>query len=296
VLRDLTERIVIASKGRFDRALTPRQRHAQGQPSTATMFRDEFMEATTDVWEMAPESATRVGHPAPFPVELPQRLIDLYTYKGDVVLDPFVGSGTTAVAAVRTGRHYVGYDTEPAYVAAAEARVAIEDARRRSPSRRVELPAVPAPSDPGEDAPARAVREGRTAKELALVVLERCGFTDVRADVRYPALGVEVSFVARDATGGDWAFDVSGGFTTTTAGLKRADTLWKALGKAAVLHEARRDVPLVLLTTDLPTRGSAADAALRALLGPESPIRDVVDLLSTVDQERLRNSARQGPA
>src|SRR5437763_12655495 len=109
VLRDLTERIVIASKGRFDRALTPRQRDAQGRPSTATMFRDEFLEATTDLWEMAPESATRVGHPAPFPVELPQRLIDLYTYRGDLILDPFVGSGTTAVAAVRTGRHYVGF-------------------------------------------------------------------------------------------------------------------------------------------------------------------------------------------
>ena len=72
VLRDLTERVVIASKGRFDRALSPRERHTQGRPSSATMFRDEFMEATTDVWEMAPESATRVGHPAPFPVELPQ--------------------------------------------------------------------------------------------------------------------------------------------------------------------------------------------------------------------------------
>ncbi|MDQ6909593.1 MAG: site-specific DNA-methyltransferase [Actinomycetota bacterium] len=301
VLRDLTERIVIASKGRFDRALTPRQRDAQGRPSTATMFRDEFLEATTDLWEMAPESATRVGHPAPFPVELPQRLIDLYTYRGDLVLDPFMGSGTTAVAAVRTGRHYIGYDTDPSYVAAAEARVATEvarvtaeDARRRSPFRRVELPAVPTLADPSEDFQARAVREGRKAKELALLVLQKCGFTDLNTDVGYPDLGVEVNFIARDATGADWAFDVSGGFTSSRAGLKRTDTLWKALGKAAVLHEARRGVPLVLLTTDAPTKGSAGDAALRVVLGPGRAIYDVVELLSADGQERLQRYARDG--
>jgi DNA modification methylase len=79
-----------------------------------------------DWWrgEIAPERATRVGHPAPFPVELPERLIQLYTYRGDVVLDPFVGSGTTAVTAVRTGRRYVGYDTEPVYIELAKRRVA----------------------------------------------------------------------------------------------------------------------------------------------------------------------------
>ena len=301
VLRDLTERIVIASKGRFDRALTPRQRHFQSRPSTATMFRDEFLEATTDVWEMAPESATRVGHPAPFPVELPQRLIDLYTYRDDLILDPFVGSGTTAVAAVRTGRHYIGYDTDPGYIAAARARVADEvarlvqeDARRRSPFRRVELPAVPGPADPTEDFQGRAVREGRKAKELAGLVLEQCGFTDVRTDVRYPVLGVEVNFLARDATGADWAFDVSGGFTSTRAGLKRTDTLWKALGKAAVLHEARRGVPLVLLTTDAPAPGSAGDAALRVVLGPGKAILDVVEILSAEGQARLQRYASEG--
>ncbi|MGH8997083.1 MAG: DNA-methyltransferase, partial [Acidimicrobiales bacterium] len=100
VLRDITERVVIASKGRFDRAIRPEKRLERGLPSTSTISRDEFLEATTDLWEMAPESATRVGHPAPFPVELPGRLIDLFTYEGDVVLDPFIGAGTAAVAAV----------------------------------------------------------------------------------------------------------------------------------------------------------------------------------------------------
>ena len=81
-------------------------------PSEGTITMDEFVDATTDVWDIPTESATRVGHPAPFPVELPRRLIELYTYRGDLVLDPFMGSGSTAVAAVRTERHYVGFDTD----------------------------------------------------------------------------------------------------------------------------------------------------------------------------------------
>jgi DNA modification methylase len=295
VLRDLTERVVIASKGRFDRARPARERHREGRPSTATLFRDEFMEATTDVWEMAPESATRVGHPAPFPVELPQRLIDLYTYKGDLVLDPFMGSGTTAVAAVRTGRHYVGYDTDASYVEAARARIAEETSGVTTDGlRAVEVPAVAQPADAGDDPASRALREGRKAKEVAALVLAACGFTDLRRDVKYPAFGVEVDFVARDATGKEWAFDVAGGFTNTRAGLKRTDTLWKALGKAAVLHEGRRGTPLVLITTDVPTKGSAGDAALRAVVGPGKAIHDVIELPSDEGQERLRRYAREG--
>lgn len=112
VLRDLTERVIIASKGRFDRAVPARERARRGLPSESSMTREDFMENTLDVWEIPAESATRVGHPAPFPVELPARLIELYTYRGDLVLDPFAGSGTTAVAAVRSGRHFVCYDLE----------------------------------------------------------------------------------------------------------------------------------------------------------------------------------------
>ncbi len=116
VLRDVTERIIIASKGRFDRALKRPAREERGLPHEATIETEDFLEATIDVWEMPPASATRVGHPAPFPIDLPRRLIELYTYKGDLVLDPFVGSGTTALAAVETGRHYVGFDTEQSYL------------------------------------------------------------------------------------------------------------------------------------------------------------------------------------
>ncbi|MFO7291540.1 MAG: site-specific DNA-methyltransferase [Actinomycetes bacterium] len=124
VLRDVTERVIVASKGRFDRALSRRRRQELGLPHEPTIGTEEFLEATLDVWEIPPESATRVGHPAPFPVELPRRLIELYTYRGDLVLDPFIGSGTTAVAAIETGRHYVGFDTDPSYIALAEERIA----------------------------------------------------------------------------------------------------------------------------------------------------------------------------
>ncbi|HVR79694.1 MAG TPA: site-specific DNA-methyltransferase [Acidimicrobiia bacterium] len=126
VLRDITERVIIASKGRFDRALKRSQRELEGLPHEATIATEEFLEATLDVWEIPSESARRIGHPAPFPVALPQRLIELYSYKGDLVLDPFMGSGSTAVAAVRSGRHYVGFDTEDTYIALANARLAEE--------------------------------------------------------------------------------------------------------------------------------------------------------------------------
>ncbi len=289
VLRDVTERIVIASKGRFDRALKPEERLGLGLPSTATISRDEFLEATTDLWEMPPESATRVGHPAPFPVELPTRLIELYTYEGDVVLDPFMGSGSTAVAAVRARRHYIGFDTDGGYVDGALARVAEETARAstvRAPYR-VQLPAGPTADESG-DTQARAVRGGRKAKDLAEILLAECGFVDIRPDVKLAGLGIELSFLAADRAGRDWAFDVSGAFTSSPAGLKRADTLWKALGKAAVLHEGRPDLPLVLVTTQAPARASAGRAALGAVTGAGRPVFDVVELLDTADQERLR--------
>jgi site-specific DNA-methyltransferase (adenine-specific) len=123
VLRDVTERVIIASKGRFDRALRRPEREKAGLPHEATIDTEEFLEATLDIWELPSASATRVGHPAPFPVDLPRRLIELYTYKGDLVLDPFIGSGTTAVAAVKTGRHYVGFDTQQHYLDLAAERV-----------------------------------------------------------------------------------------------------------------------------------------------------------------------------
>lgn len=299
VLRDITERVVIASKGRFDRALSPAERAKRELPSTATISRDEFMEATTDLWEIAPESATRVGHPAPFPVELPKRLIELYTYEDDVVLDPFMGSGSTAVAAIRSDRRYIGFDTDDDYVRVAKGRIADERERQAAQATqagvrfKVELPAVePAPST--EDFQARAVREGRQARELARLLLEACGFEDIREEVKPRGLGIVLNFVATDKTGEDWAFDVSGAFTSSRAGLRRTDTLWKSLGKAGVLHESGIGIPLVLLTTDAPTRGTAGHQALQVMRGPTLPVFDVVELLDSADQARLHAFASRG--
>jgi site-specific DNA-methyltransferase (adenine-specific) len=296
VLRDITERIVIGSKGRFDRAIRPEKRFQLGLPSTSTISRDEFLEATTDLWEIPAESATRVGHPAPFPVELPARLIDLFTYEGDVVLDPFMGSGTTAVAAVRGGRHFIGFDTDASYVARAKDRIKQERDRLVKQdviSSRVRIVAASEPVD-GGDAVARGLRDGLQAKELAGILLDACGFSDVRSDVKIPGAGLGIHFLATDRTGQDWAFDVSGAFTSNRSGLKRAETLWRAIGRATVLHQARPDLPLVLLTTDRPNRGSAGHLSLEAVTGADRPVFDLVELLDVGGHDRLGAYALRG--
>lgn len=112
-LRDLHEYLLVFAKEAFSRP----------DRGVSDIGADEFMEATLSVWRIAPESARRVGHPAPFPAELAERVIKLYSYAGDVVLDPFAGSGTTCVAAAGLGRDYVGYEISPAYCHVAEARL-----------------------------------------------------------------------------------------------------------------------------------------------------------------------------
>ncbi|WP_420431614.1 DNA-methyltransferase [Candidatus Poriferisocius sp.] len=301
VLRDVTERVVIASKGRFDRALPPAERAAQRLPSEGTSFVDEFMEATTDVWEIPAASAKRVGHPAPFPVELPQRLIDLYTYRGDLVLDPFVGAGTTAVAAVRTGRHYVGFDTDAAYIALAEQRIADERDRLERPAEKPHWQVTVAPSansaEPewSDDFQVRAGQQGRKAQEMAREVLKMSGFRNIREKVKF-SCGVEVNFEAIDEEGNRWLFDVSGAFSVTQRpGLRRTDTLWKALGKASVLHSSGGAAPLVLLTTDQPAPNSSGYRALKAVTGPDKPVFAVIGMLDPSDTARLAELARGGP-
>jgi site-specific DNA-methyltransferase (adenine-specific) len=114
VLRDVHEYILIFSKDSFKR---PRGERVN------TIEKEDFLAWTKSVWDFKAVQARTIGHPAPFPVELPHRCIQLYTYEGDVVLDPFAGSGTTCVAAKQDGRHYVGYDLVPEYCDLAEQRL-----------------------------------------------------------------------------------------------------------------------------------------------------------------------------
>jgi site-specific DNA-methyltransferase (adenine-specific) len=256
-LRDLTERVVIASKGRFDRA----------HGGNATIGPDEFMDATLDVWDLPAESAKRVGHPAPFPVELPQRLIELYTFAGELVLDPFMGAGSAAVAAVRTGRHFVGYDTDPAYVAAAR--------------KRVEAERAVGPSPPEQ------------AGKVSARLLEEAGFVDLVVD-RKPRRGapVVVDLAATDGGGRRWWFLVAGGFTSGPSGLRRSDVLWRTLGRASALTAFAPDSLIAVLTTGLPAKSTPNEAALRAVV--PSPIRVVIDLSSLDPVQRILDAIRVG--
>ena len=113
-LRDIHEYILIFSKSMFSRGNLRKK---------STISKEEFLEFTKSVWTFAAEPATKVGHPAPFPVELPYRLIQLYTFQGEVVLDPFIGSGQAAISAIKTHRHYVGYDINEEYVNLAKRRI-----------------------------------------------------------------------------------------------------------------------------------------------------------------------------
>jgi site-specific DNA-methyltransferase (adenine-specific) len=114
-LRDVHEYILIFSKGSYTRK-NPKKRRI-------TISRDNFLEFTRSVWTIPAVSARSVGHPAPFPLQLPQRLIQLYTYKGEVVLDPFMGSGQTAIAASQSNRKYIGYEIYQKYIRLAQKRI-----------------------------------------------------------------------------------------------------------------------------------------------------------------------------
>jgi site-specific DNA-methyltransferase (adenine-specific) len=114
-LRDTHEYILVFSKGSFKRE------KIEGRESTIS--KEEFLEFTKSVWALTSESAKKVGHPAPFPVDLPYRLIQLYTYAGEVILDPFMGSGQTALAALKAGRRYIGYELVEEYRTLANNRI-----------------------------------------------------------------------------------------------------------------------------------------------------------------------------
>jgi DNA modification methylase len=290
VVRDITERVIIASKGRFDRAKDRPERELSGLPAQSTIDADEFMAATLDVWDIPPESARRVSHPAPFPVELPERLIRLYTYVGDLVLDPFMGSGSALVAAARLDRRFVGYDLDPTYVDIARLRVRDEGRTELASDESETATPEPDADTDSADFQARASREGKAAQALAEDLLKTTGFTIVAKNQRVRGTGVVINFIATDAAEVEWYFDVSGAFTSTRGGLLRTDTVWKSLGRAQALARAGKS-PIVFLTSHLPKKGSEGDVALRAA---DDIVFDLIEMRSSAGYEKLRKYAAGG--
>ena len=118
-LRDIHEYILIFSKGDYKRERKKQEKETKQN----TISKENFMEWTKSIWTFNAESAKRVGHPAPFPIELPHRLIQLFSFTNDIVLDPFMGSGTTGIAALEANRHFIGFDTNKEYIDLAEQRL-----------------------------------------------------------------------------------------------------------------------------------------------------------------------------
>ena len=116
VIRDIHEYCLVFSKDSFKKS-------SKGE---STIEKEEFMESTLSIWNINPARAKKIGHPAPFPVELPQKFINLYSYKDDLILDPFIGSGTTAIAAKNLNRNFVGYEIEQEYIDIANNRLETE--------------------------------------------------------------------------------------------------------------------------------------------------------------------------
>jgi site-specific DNA-methyltransferase (adenine-specific) len=112
ILRDIHEYILVFSKGDYKRE----RKKTEKDTKQNTISKEEFMEWTKSIWTFNAESARRVGHPAPFPIDLPYRLIQLYSFTTDIILDPFMGSGTTAIAALKSNRNYVGFEINKDYI------------------------------------------------------------------------------------------------------------------------------------------------------------------------------------
>ena len=174
---------------------------------------------------------------------LPERLIHMNTYVGDLVLDPFVGSGTTAVAAIRTGRHYIGYDTDAGYVEAARHRLQQEPVDASDGTPVVLLANDGRTTDP--------LSGGWASKEIAKWLLAQAGFREIDDQVTVmPAVAPTLRAV--DAGGRTWWFEVVGGRTSNRPGAQRLDLLWRAISKAAIVREADRSSGFVVLTVDEP--------------------------------------------
>jgi site-specific DNA-methyltransferase (adenine-specific) len=193
---------------------------------------------------------------------LPARLIELYTYADDLVLDPFMGSGSTLVAASRLGRRYVGVDLDAEYVTLARERVASEGAA----------------SD--------AIWDGASGRDVIERVLSDAGFVDV-TERRVAGLSATI---AVDRAGGRWAIEVGGAFARERTGLTSGDALWRSIARSAVLSGAGERV--LLLTSAAPVPGSEGDGALRAVTG--LTVTEVIEVFNPDSIARLNAIASGG--
>ena len=121
-LRDVHEYILVFSKGQFSRV-------KDGKDDS--IAKEDFLELTKSIWSFPAESAKRIGHPAPFPLELPRRCIELFSFRKDIVLDPFNGSGTTCLAALKLGRRFLGIDISEEYCDLARIRIRQETQQKK---------------------------------------------------------------------------------------------------------------------------------------------------------------------
>ena len=113
VIRDIHEYCLIFSKDSMKNS-------SKGK---STIEKEEFMESTLSIWNISPARAKKIGNPAPFPVELVKKFINLYSFKNNLILDPFMGSGSTAIASRMLDRDYIGYEINPEYVKIANKRI-----------------------------------------------------------------------------------------------------------------------------------------------------------------------------
>jgi DNA modification methylase len=113
VIRDIHEYCLVFSKDGM----------SKGIKGKSTLEKEEFMDSTLSIWNINPARAKKIGHPAPFPLELVERFINLYSYEKDLILDPFIGSGTTAIAAKKLNRNYIGYEISKEYCELANNRI-----------------------------------------------------------------------------------------------------------------------------------------------------------------------------
>ena len=118
-LRDIHEYILVFSKGDYKR----HRNKTEMEIKQNTIIKEDFIEWTKSIWTFNAESARKVGHPAPFPIDLPYRLVQLYSFESDIILDPFMGSGTTAIAALKSSRKYIGFEISEDYIKLTNKRV-----------------------------------------------------------------------------------------------------------------------------------------------------------------------------